>query len=317
MNWTRFTLNFALVMGVASFAWGERPRETPTCEFAGGAYYRSNNTLYLKSFADSQSKVEINDIAVNCLRCNAPSSFPVVVERSTALAANSTIMLPIDFKIETNSCVTFYNPVSLSTDDNGEWTVMVKHQMSEGRAHRPMLLAVKVNEDECRNVKEIEFLSSGELQSTSHVNTGSSLYNSKTGREDWVFQGTYDFIRWESGNSDLGKVYGYAAKDDGSVSAGQFVKAGNNAFIPPLRAYLKYVGPASLSKSTDNGDYELPETIKVKIVDDEGKTIGSARLNTTTGSITEVNRWFDLKGRELKGKPENKGLFVGKKTNRP
>jgi hypothetical protein len=30
-----------------------------------------------------------------------------------------------------------------------------------------------------------------------------------------------------------------------------------------------------------------------------------------TGEIVKVNGWFDLKGRKLNSKPQNKGMFIG------
>ena len=41
---------------------------------------------------------------------------------------------------------------------------------------------------------------------------------------------------------------------------------------------------------------------------------GIVRMNTATGEITKVNGWYDLKGRKLNKKPENKGMFVGTKA---
>jgi hypothetical protein len=63
-----------------------------------------------------------------------------------------------------------------------------------------------------------------------------------TGNPGFTLWGTYKYKKWESGASGINKVYGYAAKDMGGVSGGQFVKIGGGAYLPPLRAYLEYRG---------------------------------------------------------------------------
>jgi hypothetical protein len=48
----------------------------------------------------------------------------------------------------------------------------------------------------------------------------------------------------------------------------------------------------------------------VTLVEEEGTT-RTARWNMTTGEIVKVNGWYDLKGRKLNSKPQNKGMFIG------
>ena len=76
-----------------------------------------------------------------------------------------------------------------------------------------------------------------------------------------------------------------------------------------MRAYLKYIGQAPLAKSVES-IVELPETIDVTLVEEEGTT-HTARWNMATGKIVKVNGWVDLKGRKLNSKPQNKGMFIG------
>ena len=52
---------------LVSTVWAERPNEEATCEFPGGAYYKSNNTMYLESINDEKARVEILDANKNCL----------------------------------------------------------------------------------------------------------------------------------------------------------------------------------------------------------------------------------------------------------
>ena len=50
------------------------------------------------------------------------------------------------------------------------------------------------------------------------------------------------------------------------------------------------------------------------LIDGDNGTTRMARWNMLTGEITKVNGWYDLNGRKLNGKPENKGMFVGTKA---
>ena len=54
--------------------------------------------------------------------------------------------------------------------------------------------------------------------------------------------------------------------------------------------------------------FDLPESMDVVIVDSEGKSIGGGTMNTVTGEI-RMDRWFDLQGRKLNGKPTTKGTY--------
>ena len=98
------------------------------------------------------------------------------------------------------------------------------------------------------------------------------------------------------------------------------MKAGSGAWLRPMRAYLVYNG-ASLTRSINasarnlTNVAELPELIDVKIQDGKGKVIGWGSLDTRTGEF-KVDRWFDLQGRRLNGKPTTKGTYYnnGKKV---
>ena len=78
-----------------------------------------------------------------------------------------------------------------------------------------------------------------------------------------------------------------------------------------MRAYLKYIGKNSLAKSVESIAPELPETIDVTLIDEVEGTTRTARWNMATGEIVKVNGWYDLKGRKLNSKPQNKGMFIG------
>lgn len=104
---------------LVSTVWAERPSEKASCEFPGGAYYESNNTLYLESANDENARVEISDATKNCIdEFTNKGEFNLVVERSTKLAANSTIVLPMNFTPK-SSCIKLYDPYAFTTNDEG------------------------------------------------------------------------------------------------------------------------------------------------------------------------------------------------------
>ena len=296
---------------LVSTVWAERPSEKASCEFPGGAYYESNNTLYLESVNDENAKVEISEETKNCIdEFTNKGEFNLVVERSTKLAANSTIVLPMNFTPK-SSCIKLYDPYAFTTNDEGVWNVFASNTTSNGVAHRALLMITDTDKKECQDIKEIEFTASSLQIVNEHTQAQleRQLHNPKSGANDWALEGSYNFVRWDKDHADLGVVYGYAAKDKGKVTAGHFTKVGAGAYIPPMRAYLKYIGKTPLAKSIES-IVELPETIDVTLVEEEGTT-HTARWNMATGKIVKVNGWVDLKGRKLNSKPQNKGMFIG------
>jgi hypothetical protein len=80
-----------------------------------------------------------------------------------------------------------------------------------------------------------------------------------------------------------------------------------------MRAYLVYNGGSSGAKDANGLGLSdigtLPETIDLKIMDENGVVTETATLNTRTGEIKR-DRWYDLQGRQLKGKPAIKGKYL-------
>jgi len=309
MNNKVLATTIVVMSSLISSAWAERPEGEPACSFVGGAFYKSNNTLYLESINDENAKVELDNDAANCINNNKNGNFKIIVERSTALAANSTITLPADYQ-SANECIDLYEPISYGKDENGMWVTAEKHDIDNGAAHRPMLMITDTDKEECQGIKEIEFTATGVSASTQTA-VELTLKSEVSNQGDWLMRGSYSFIRWDKDHADLGKVYGYAAKTKGKVEAGQFTKVGAGAFVPPLRAYLLYQGDKALEKSVESTEVELPETIGVKLIDKNNGTTRLARWNMATGEIVKVNGWYDLKGRKLNSKPQNKGMFIG------
>jgi hypothetical protein len=139
---------------------------------------------------------------------------------------------------------------------------------------------------------------------------------------NWTFQGTYDYISF----TDPHGIYGFAAKNKNDVKMGDFKKAACSetgcAYIRPFRAYLKCsmvetsskeAPRAALFKAAPESDADviasLPESIEVRVIDDNGGTTHLGYMDTRTGEITQEDRWFDMKGRRLPHKPTVKGIY--------
>ncbi|MBR5325262.1 MAG: hypothetical protein IKU49_02080 [Prevotella sp.] len=134
-----------------------------------------------------------------------------------------------------------------------------------------------------------------------------------TTQGEWKFIGTYDYIKWTHDKTDpyytaereaeIGKVYGFAAEEVSGAVIGDFVKVGNNVYINPMRAYLKYI--PSAARGT-RGVSELPSKMKVVLTDAKGNRtdIGTISIDDETGD------WYSIDGRKLSGKPTRKGIYV-------
>ncbi|MBO7414059.1 MAG: hypothetical protein J6U20_10450 [Fibrobacter sp.] len=302
----------------ATAVWAGRPSGNPTCSFTGGAYYKSNNTLYLESFAKDSAKVVFNETAAKCLRDKAADSMVVTIERDTPLKANSTIVLPVDVKTDkkyTGNCVTVYEIADFN-NSRGQWEAVGKNTMGNLSKHTPFLMIANTKAKGCADLMEISFVSTSKnFQATARDQVLEKwLYNSATGNQTgFVFAGTYKYKKWEAGDSEISRVYGYAAKEKKNVDAGKFVKIGSGAYLPPLRAYLRYRdGSRGLYKASAAEDIELPETIEVRLLDSDS-TLSIGKLNTFTGEIKMDDRRFDLKGRTVGEKPANWGMFLDNK----
>jgi hypothetical protein len=132
---------------------------------------------------------------------------------------------------------------------------------------------------------------------------------------NWTFQGTYERIEFTNPKG----IYGFAAKNKNDVKMGDFKRAACNdtscAYVRPFRAYLKcsMVEKALAKSSTENEITSLdslPETVEVFVIDDStGGTTSLGHLNTVTGEFVTDDRWYDLNGRKLQGKPTTKGTY--------
>ena len=308
----------SLAFSVAT-AWAARPKdEIPACEFTGGAYYKSNNTLYLESYSKKNSKVVFNEAAANCLSQKSSNDMVVTVERDTPLKANSTIVLPIDVRTSqdyTSGCVQVYE-INDFNNSRGTWEAVGKNVLGNLSKHAAFLMVTNTKTEGCAELKEISFVSTSKNYSATarDQKLEKELFNSATGNASgFIFAGTYTYKEWQTGDGEIDRVYGYAAKDKKNVEAGHFVKVGSGAYLPPLRAYLRYRDSRrGLYKASAEEEIELPETIEVRLLDGDS-TMSIGKLNTFTGEIKMDDRRFDLKGRTVGNKPASWGMFLDNK----
>jgi hypothetical protein len=159
--------------------------------------------------------------------------------------------------------------------------------------------------------------------------TGAAVTKSDAQNDGWEFRGTYAYKSWQEGDEDLCRVYGFAGGSNDEVSEGDFVKFTAGASLRPLRAYLintnRTCGAPKMARAY--GDYvlgakssidDLPESMKVVIVGEDGHTTVIGHFNTRTGEFTTGTsvRKFDLKGRAVRGTPSARGAYYGKRVKK-
>ena len=140
---------------------------------------------------------------------------------------------------------------------------------------------------------------------------------------DWTFVGVYSYKEWDETSDELGRAYGFAGQSNEDVSAGEFIKIAAGAYIHPMRAYLLAPAQKRNAPRANGAEYSnvasidasLPDYMNVVVVDsnedgDEHTTV-IGTFNTRTGKF-EMKRDYDLKGRNLQGKPKARGAYYGK-----
>ncbi len=148
-----------------------------------------------------------------------------------------------------------------------------------------------------------------------NTTTNDKKYSYSIDDIDWTFFGTYERIEF----TDPKGVYGFAAKDKNDVKMGDFKKAACSdtscAYVRPFRGFLKctMASKNALAKTSADASIssidDLPQSIEVYVIGDSGATTGLGRLNTITGEFIADDRWYDLNGRKLQGKPTAKGTY--------
>ena len=108
--------------------------------------------------------------------------------------------------------------------------------------------------------------------------------------------GTYETLLWADEQTD---IYGFAAADLDDVSAGQFVRVGAGAWLPPFRAFIQFDGSS-------------PSRLNVVI---DGQATGIMQ-HSSSDSNAQSEIWYTISGQRFSGVPSVKGLYItnGKKV---
>jgi len=136
---------------------------------------------------------------------------------------------------------------------------------------------------------------------------------------DWSFKSLYHKKVWDG---EVGGETGYSFNPSATVSdgiSGSFVKLTDGGSVGSMQAYISYSAnkpqainrsPSMAGKPASSFSVEdLPDEIGIEIVTEDKKTVALGKINTVTGKI-KLDRWFDMNGNMLKGKPTAKGLYI-------
>lgn len=265
-----------------------------------------------------------------------------VVYQSSRFASGKifTVTLPFTIKKGDKATIgggTIYKFVDI-TNDFGNWTVnaieATTNQDTIIAAHKPYIFVPKGTELTISGSGNNKIVLEATTAGAGSVDLGGN----------WTMRGTYTYKKWEDGDPEIGHVYGFAASSKDNVQVGQFVKVAAGAFIKPMRAYLYYnnANSGSAGRPAANGahgdqyrenrpdaspwsaangahnesiasidDNNLPETIGLKLLDENGETTAIGRMDTKTGEM-RIDKWYDLKGRKMGSTPSAKGVYVNK-----
>lgn len=285
---TRIASMASIALMASTAAWAD-------VEVTGGIYTTSSNTLTLNSNA-ANNTVAIS--AAQATEINGVASTPikVVVDRgSSGTPTYSTIVLPVDVQKDDDNITGAFLPTNFTRE--GSDCIVDMTEQTSLQANKPYLIAVK------NNPNTLRFKTTSDIAATSAEQVDYPIKGTC-----WAFHGVYNKKYWEKAPTN---IYGYTAQSGDGFAAGQFVKVGEDVTLYPLRAYLSCT-PGSLNKSASED--ELPEIVIVRLLGKNGETMSIGKMNTITGEIKMQNRYFDLNGRKINGKPQNMGFFVNKKV---
>ena len=247
-------------------------------------------------------------------------SIPVDVEvtsvtynRTFTADKPATVMLPFDYTCNGSEGGTFYSFIGVE-EENGQWIATMRD--TEDPVNKVTTLTANTPYLVMPSVTSLTFTGGATLNTT-----GGGSKESTSG--DWTFHGTYTYLTY--GNDPFnGTVFGFAATDgkatdNSDVTAGQFVKAADGAFIQPFRAYLTYSGSNTALQALARGENsisEIPDRINVRLLGSDDSLTAVGTIDLSTGDVT-IERWFDINGRAVEGIPSAPGMYLnnsGKKV---
>lgn len=278
--------------------------------------YAYNNTLMMKKdypairyiTGDGKTTAFIDgDYYGSIGEVEAKTVDSVVFERKFPLSANgySTIMLPFSAKLNQLSGVKNIYYFRGVEEVNGKMEVQVQNikdgaediSQVEIQAYRPYLIQMESETLKIKGAVEIK-------SNNSYPVSSSGL---------WFFNGNDEFLEFTSEHVAGDNIYGFNDQvSENFKTAGQFVKIGSGASIPPFRAFIftrDIFGP-------EFKETKRPATMDVVIVESTNgneHTTVIGRIDTRTGEF-KMNRNYDLKGRKLNGTHQARGAYYGKKV---
>lgn len=245
----------------------------------------------------------------------------VVYKRNVMANTFTTVMLPFSVPATSVENHSFYKFKRVADDPVYTYAVKVSSVTGTLKANRPYIMI------DSEGSTQIKFNVSGEklvLNTTAESYDASSTYDGIT----WTMRGMFKYKQWLEGDSELGHAYGFAAQEQNGSRIGQFVKLGKGASIVPMRMYLT-LDPLPTPKGAPgrpagygfSSIASTPEFIGIdiedddEVEDDEEETMVVNRVKVIP-TVIKDNRWFDMKGRALNGKPTAKGTYYhnGKKV---
>lgn len=224
----------------------------------------------------------------------------VTFDRTFSESVNSTIMLPFTVSVNDVDGGVFYEFANLDQDESGNYHFRVKEpSASTLEANKPYIFIP--------SAKSITFNLSDRVTINTSVDNPTSSGN-------WHFIGTYQTRTFTSADPEFGYAYGFAGEEKNGLTLGKFHKVKENARLKPMRGYLLYDESRAMTKSSNVNFserlsiFDLPEDIDVEILSNSGVVIGGGTYNTRTG-VFKMDRWYDLQGRKLNGKPTVQGTY--------
>ncbi len=226
----------------------------------------------------------------------------IVVDRGGVAAPTySTIMLPANASEADANIEAVFRPSAFHR--NGDDCTLDAVSVATMKANEPYFIKL---EDGASGVTTFTFEAKDGI-----VATGNAEHSINLSGTCFSVTGVYSKKVWDS---DSDNDYGFAAGDGTGAEAGQFVKVGSGVSLYPLRAYLTCHPGNVFAKVSADADETLPEVIKVRFLDKNGDVLSIAKMNTRTGEFKTQNNYYDLKGRKLNAKPQNKIMYVNKKV---
>lgn len=273
-----FALTFAAAMACATSAFAD----CATGEHGAISIQNIDGVCTAVIYGDKESSDAAGDPTLYTILKEFEASVnKVVYKRSGIGKKHQTVVLPFSASIGDSKCsltgAKFYAIGKSASDKepfvdkntSGKWIVRTgNNPLSELDAHTPYIVDFES--------KPAEFTIT--CPNAININTKASALTLSKG--NWDFVGTYSGESWPDGNRNIygmaGKAKDYTFNVDGkdstvNVNVGDFVRAGAGASVPPMKAYLRYVGSRALSKAIasseldDNSPENTPELISVKI----------------------------------------------------